>query len=115
MAEAGSSRKRSFDVAFKLKVIEYSSKTSNREAGRKFGVDEKRVREWKLPKGEENRLTATANMSSTFPLSCSHCKKTPIEGIHVALYTWYPLMTQSIVYLYTPTVRHLYYPSELNG
>ena len=25
------------DVAFKLKVIEYSSKTSNREAGRKFG------------------------------------------------------------------------------
>ena len=50
MAEAGSSRKRLFDVAFKLKVIEYSSKTSNREAGRKFGVDEKRVREWKLQK-----------------------------------------------------------------
>ena len=45
MADPGpSQKKRSFDSAFKLKVVEYAEKNSNRGAGRQFGVDEKRVR-----------------------------------------------------------------------
>ena len=49
MAEAtsGSRKKRSFDSSFKLKVIDYALSHSNRAAARHFGVDEKRVREWK--------------------------------------------------------------------
>ena len=38
-------KKRSFDVAFKLRVVEYAEQDTNRGAGRKFGVDVKRVRE----------------------------------------------------------------------
>ena len=40
-------RKRSFDAAFKLKVIEFAEQNTNRSAARKYGVDEKRVRDWK--------------------------------------------------------------------
>ena len=41
-------RKRNYTVVFKLQVAERAERTTNREASRKFGVDEKRVREWKL-------------------------------------------------------------------
>ena len=45
MADAGpSQKKRSFDPAFELKVVEFAEKNSNRGAGTHFGVDEKRVR-----------------------------------------------------------------------
>ena len=43
-------RKRNYTVAFKLQVVESAERTTNRETGRIFGVDEKRVREWKLQK-----------------------------------------------------------------
>ena len=43
-------RKRNYAIAFKLQVVESTERTTNREAGRKFGVDEKRVQEWKLQK-----------------------------------------------------------------
>lgn len=42
--------KRSYDAAFKLKVVAYAEQSSNRGAGRKFNVDEKRVREWRKQK-----------------------------------------------------------------
>ena len=45
MAEA---KKRSFDAAFKLKVLGYAELHSNRAAARHFGIDEKRVREWSV-------------------------------------------------------------------
>lgn len=37
----------SYDVDFKLKVVEEATKSSNRETARKYGIDEKRIREWK--------------------------------------------------------------------
>ena len=43
-------RKRNYTVAFKLQVVYIAERTTNREASRKFGVDEKRVQEWKLQK-----------------------------------------------------------------
>jgi Brinker DNA-binding domain len=46
------SAKRSYDSAFKLRVVEYAVKHSNRGAGRQFNVDEKRVREWRSQRDE---------------------------------------------------------------
>ena len=40
-------KKRSYNAAFKLKVIEFTEQNTNRGAARKYGIDEKRVREWK--------------------------------------------------------------------
>ena len=53
---AGPSQKKSFDSAFKLKVVEFAEKNSNRGAGRKFGVDEKRVWEWRKQKQQLESL-----------------------------------------------------------
>ena len=44
--------KRSYDMAFKLKVVACAEAESNRGAARKFGIDEKRVREWRKCKAE---------------------------------------------------------------
>ena len=58
MAESGSARKRSYmymymyDMDFKLKVVACAGEESNRGAARRFGVDEKRVREWRKLKAE---------------------------------------------------------------
>lgn len=46
MAEPRVAKKRSFDVALKLKVVEHALQSSNRAAAAKFFVDEKSVREW---------------------------------------------------------------------
>ena len=43
-------KKKSFDATFKLKVVDYAMQNTNRSASRKFGVDEKRVREWRKQK-----------------------------------------------------------------
>lgn len=57
MANVGpSQKKRSSDSAFKLKVVEFAIKNSNRGAGRHFGVDEKRVREWRKQKEQLESL-----------------------------------------------------------
>lgn len=44
------SKKRSYEAAFKLTVVDSAEKTTNRAAARKFGVDERRVREWRKNK-----------------------------------------------------------------
>ena len=38
---ATTKKKRTFNAAFKLRVVEYAEQDSNRGVGRKFGVDEK--------------------------------------------------------------------------
>ena len=47
-----SGKKRSFDAAFKLSVIEDVESTTNRAAARKFKVDERRIREWRQKKSD---------------------------------------------------------------
>ena len=48
MAEGHTSAaKCSYDMAFKLKVVACAEAESNRGAPRKFGIDEKCVREWR--------------------------------------------------------------------
>ena len=60
MADTGNSqpKKRTFDAAFKRKVVEYAENHSNRKAGRKFSVDEESLRYWKKQKAD---LTALPN------------------------------------------------------
>ena len=52
--ESGRARKRSYEniMAFKLKVVACTEGESSRGAARMFGVDEKRVREWRKLKAE---------------------------------------------------------------
>ena len=49
-------KKRSFDATFKLKVTNYAEQNTNRAAARKYGVDEKWVREWKKQKNKLRSL-----------------------------------------------------------
>ena len=51
-------RKRSFDAAFKLKMIEFAEQNTNRSAARKYDVDEKRVHDWKKQKDQLQRLNS---------------------------------------------------------
>ena len=46
-------KKRRYDAAFKLKVIEFAEQNTNMSAARKYGIDEKLVCEWKK---QEDRL-----------------------------------------------------------
>ena len=59
-AAAGSSRtekpKRSYDSAFKLKVIDYTGNHSISDTARHFAIDRKRVREWKKQREELQAL-----------------------------------------------------------
>ena len=41
---ATTKKKRSFDAAFKLRVVEYAEQDTNRGASSKFGVDENNCR-----------------------------------------------------------------------
>ena len=50
----------SYTASFKLRVVEEAEKTSNRGAGRKFGVNEKLVRDWRKKKDELMKLPRTA-------------------------------------------------------
>ena len=40
-------QRRSFTIEFKKKVVEHALRSSNREAARRYDVDERRVREWR--------------------------------------------------------------------
>ena len=42
------SKRKSYDVSFKLKAVEYAEKKSKEAAAREMGVDSKRIREWPL-------------------------------------------------------------------
>ena len=52
-------KKRSFNTAFKLEVVECAENTTNRGAGRIFGVDDKMVRDWRKHKQELISLPST--------------------------------------------------------
>ena len=51
-------KKRSYDAAFKLIVIEFAEQNTNRSAAREYGVDAKRVREWKKQKDQLGSLSS---------------------------------------------------------
>ncbi|KAJ1166030.1 hypothetical protein NDU88_006440 [Pleurodeles waltl] len=45
-------KRRSYEAAFKLKVVSRAEKSNNSIASREFGVDEKQVREWRKMKAD---------------------------------------------------------------
>ena len=49
-------KKRSYDAAFKLKVVQYAEDNSNRAAARKHQVDERSVRDWRKQKEQLETL-----------------------------------------------------------
>ena len=49
-------RKRTFDAAFKLKVVAFAEKNTNRGAASRFSVDEKSVRVWRKDKSKLEEL-----------------------------------------------------------
>ena len=49
-------KKRSYDAAFKLKVVEYAENYSNRAAARRHQVDERSVRDWRKQKDQLSTL-----------------------------------------------------------
>lgn len=63
--KASSSRgiRRSYDASYKLAVVRYAKTTTNREAGRKFGLDESNVRRWVA---SEEKWKKTVSTRKTF-------------------------------------------------
>ena len=53
---ANRGKRKSYDTAFKLKVIEYAEKCNNREASRKFGVGESSIRDWRKQRDQLKEL-----------------------------------------------------------
>ena len=49
-------RKRAYDASFKLMVVAYAETTTIRGAAKKYGVDGRRVRDWKRQKTELQSL-----------------------------------------------------------
>ena len=52
--------RRSYTVGFKLKVIECAENSGNRSAGRKWGINEKLVRDWRKKKARLTELPRKA-------------------------------------------------------
>uniref|UniRef100_A0A3B3CJF2 HTH CENPB-type domain-containing protein n=1 Tax=Oryzias melastigma TaxID=30732 RepID=A0A3B3CJF2_ORYME len=51
-------KKRSFDVAFKLRAVAYAHQHSGEESARHFGVDPKRIRDWRKQAGDLEKMAA---------------------------------------------------------
>ena len=45
-------KRKTYDLKFKQSVIKYAQENSNREAGRKFSIDESMVRRWRKKSSE---------------------------------------------------------------
>ena len=45
-------KRKSYDLKFKQSVIKYAQENSNREAGRKFSIDQSMVRQWRKKSSE---------------------------------------------------------------
>ena len=69
-----SKRKASYDLTFKLKAVKCAEEKIKEAAAREFNVDPRRNSE------------TVMEIASTE--SCS-----PIPGVHMCLYTWWPLTT----------------------
>ena len=53
-------KRNAYDIAFKLKVVEFAKSNSNRAAEREFGVTEKMVRDWR---NKENKILTIETQS----------------------------------------------------
>lgn len=51
-----SNKRKSYTANLKLKIVNYAEVHGNRNSGRKFGVDEKSIREWRKIKDKLENL-----------------------------------------------------------
>ena len=63
-------KRRSFEAGFKLTVVQFAEQSSNRAAGRKFGVSEKLVRDWKKDADKLNKKRAAHMRVCSFSCIC---------------------------------------------
>lgn len=81
MFKDGSRKRRAYDNAFKLRVIEFAERISNCAAERQFGVTEKLVRDWRKSK----------NVILRRPKTCKRniAKLSQIEKLEEDLLSWF--------------------------
>ena len=58
-------KRMSYTTGFKLKVVELAIKNGNRSAGRKYGVNEKLVHDWRKRKTELEKLYTSSSPIAT--------------------------------------------------
>jgi hypothetical protein len=68
---SNSKKKHQYDVRFKLEALAYAEKHSGEKAAKQFGVDSRRIREWKKQKTDLLAMSdddaKRARMSGTVP------------------------------------------------
>ena len=68
---SNSKKKHRYDVRFKLEALAYAEKHSGEKAAKQFGVDSRRIREWKKQKADLLAMSdddaKRARMSGTVP------------------------------------------------
>ena len=55
-------RRCNYRAVFKLKVVEFAEKNSNRSPEREFDVNEKQIRDWKKKKAEIQSLPSSSRL-----------------------------------------------------
>ena len=70
------SKKQAYSVEFKIEIIDFAEKHSNRETGRKFQVDDSMVRQWVQNKAKLN--TAYEKLGPSKKKSKLGCERKPI-------------------------------------
>ena len=71
------SHRKSYDSAFKLKVVEYAEDNSNRRAAKRYKVDESCVRDWRKKKGQ---LVTVPSQKQRLPGAGRRLKLPDLEG-----------------------------------
>lgn len=73
-------QKKAYDSNFKLEVVSYAEQHSNAAAERKYGVNEKLVRDW--------RKNKTELISLDSPLKQMRRNPSPLEALEKDLFNW---------------------------
>ena len=61
--ETTTTPRKSYNLDFKLKVIEQAKKSTNRETARYFNLDEKQVREWRKNEDKMKDIVSSPSVS----------------------------------------------------
>ncbi|KAJ1193088.1 hypothetical protein NDU88_002394 [Pleurodeles waltl] len=73
-------KRRSYEAAFKLKVVSRAEKSNNSIASREFGVDEKQVREWRKMKADLEKIPKAKKARRGL--------RTPYGALETELHKW---------------------------
>ena len=92
-------KRNAYDVAFKLKVVEFAKLHSNRAAEREFGVTEKMVRDWR---NKENKMLTIETQS----LKKMRMVMSPYDDIEEKLTEWVLDLRNNGLMVTRANIRH---------